>query len=91
MLVTPGMVELGEKEAELNYEFGKQAAAACDRIVLIGAKQTEPIKKGVLEAGFPEAKLWVFEDFSEAIQKVYAEPTEKKKIVLLENDLPDNY
>ena len=91
ILITPGMVELGEKEYELNYEFGKQAAEACDRIVLIGAKQTEPIRKGVSEAGFPADKLWIEEDFSEAIKKVYALPTDKKKIILLENDLPDNY
>ena len=91
ILITPGMVELGEKEFELNFEFGKQAAEACDRIVLIGAKQTEPIRKGVNEAGFPEDKLWIEEDFSEAIKKVYALPTDKKKIILLENDLPDNY
>ena len=91
VLVTPGMVELGEKEYELNYGFGKQAAAACDRIVLIGAKQTEPIRKGVVDAGFPADRLWVEEEFSAAIQKVYAYPSEKKKIILLENDLPDNY
>ena len=91
VLVTPGMVELGEKEYDLNFAFGKQAAAACDRIVLIGAKQTEAIRKGALEAGFPQNKLWVEEDFSVAIKKVYALPTDKKKIILLENDLPDNY
>ena len=91
ILVTPGMVELGEKEFELNEEFGREASAACDYIVLIGAKQTEAIKKGVLEAGFPENRLLVFEEFSEAMKKVYSLSTEKKKIVLLENDLPDNY
>ncbi len=91
VLVTPGMVELGEKEYELNFEFGKQAAAACDRIVLIGAKQTAPIREGILSAGYPENQLAVEEDFSTAIKKVYALPTEKKKIILLENDLPDNY
>ena len=90
ILVTPGMVELGEKEYELNKEFGKQAAAACDRIVLVGAKQTQPIADGVKEAG-GEAKLHVAEQFNEAMQYVYALQTEKKKIVLLENDLPDNY
>ncbi len=91
ILVTPGMVELGEKEYELNCEFGKQAAAVCDYIVLIGAKQTAAIKDGVLKAGFNETKLMVFEDFSQAMSKVYALSGGKKKIVLLENDLPDNY
>lgn len=91
ILVTPGMVELGEKEAELNEAFGRQAAAACDDIVLVGAKQTEPIKQGALGAGFGESNLHVFEDFKDAMAFVYSLKTEKKKIVLLENDLPDNY
>ena len=29
ILVTPGMVELGEKEYELNYAFGQFAASRC--------------------------------------------------------------
>ncbi|MCH5197717.1 MAG: UDP-N-acetylmuramoyl-tripeptide--D-alanyl-D-alanine ligase [Oscillospiraceae bacterium] len=91
ILVTPGMVELGEKEYELNKTFGKQAAGACDKIVLIGAKQTEAIRDGVLEAGFNKNDLWTEEDFSAAMQKIYAYPSEKKKVILLENDLPDNY
>lgn len=91
ILVTPGMVELGGKEAELNKEFGRQAAATCDRIVLVGTKQTEPIRQGILEAGFPEGKLKVFDEFKDAMAYVYSVSTDKKKIVLLENDLPDNY
>lgn len=91
ILVTPGMVELGEKEDELNEEFGREAAFACDRIVLVGVKQTEAIRKGALSAKFPEEKLRVFEDFKDAMAYVYSLSADKKKIVLLENDLPDNY
>ena len=91
ILVTPGMVELGGKEEELNCEFGREAAACCDKIFLIGAKQTQPIAKGVREAGFPEKDLYVFEDFGEAMKKIYSIGSEKRKIILLENDLPDNY
>lgn len=40
IIVTPGMIELGEKEAECNAELGREAAAVCDRIVLVGEKQT---------------------------------------------------
>lgn len=91
ILVTPGMIELGEKEDELNGVFGSQAAEAADRIILIGAKQTAAIRKGALGAGFDENRLYTFEQFSEAMQFVYSLKTEKKKIILLENDLPDNY
>ena len=30
-------------------------------------------------------------EFSAAMQRVYALPGDKRKIILLENDLPDNY
>lgn len=91
ILVTPGMVELGKEEYKLNKEFGSFAAECCDRIVLIGEKQTLAIKEGIESKNFPKEKLMVFEEFSEAMKKLYAMRTDKKKIILLENDLPDNY
>lgn len=91
ILVTPGMVELGEEAYKLNYEFGEFAASCCDIIVLIGKKQTLPIKEGIENKGFPADKLLVFEEFTEAMKTLYAMKTDKKKIILLENDLPDNY
>lgn len=92
ILVTPGMVELGEKQFELNKEFGKQAAAVADYVVLVGIKQSVPIKEGLLEAGYNERKIFVASNINEALNRVYAMGSEgKKKIILLENDLPDNY
>lgn len=91
ILITPGMVELGEKEEEYNYEFGCAAAAACDYILLVGKRRTEPIKKGALAAGFPEERLFTADKLEEAVSYAYALNTEKHKFILLENDLPDNY
>lgn len=91
ILVTPGMVELGKDEEKLNREFGEYAAGCCDKIVLIGEKQTAAIREGVLSKGFKKENLLVFEEFTAAMSSLYAMKTEKKKIILLENDLPDNY
>ncbi len=91
ILVTPGMVELGEKQEELNCEFGREAAKVCDYVVLVGKIQAEPIYKGLMEAGYPEEKVFIASNLNEAISRVQAYHTDKKKIVLLENDLPDNY
>ena len=85
------MVELGPKQTELNTEFGRQAAACCDRAVLVGKKQAVPIRAGLLEAGFPEANIRVADTVEEAIQMADAFPAEGRRIILLENDLPDNY
>lgn len=91
ILVTPGMVELGQLQDELNYNFGKESAAACDYIVLVGEKQTKPIYNGVKDAGYNMENCYVADDLNDALKKVYSIQTDKKKIVLLENDLPDNY
>jgi UDP-N-acetylmuramoyl-tripeptide--D-alanyl-D-alanine ligase len=90
VLITPGMVELGDKLFELNKELGKQAADSCDYALLIGEKQAVPIKEGLLEAGFTQDKIHVFNSFNDGM--TFANGLkEEKKIILIENDLPDNY
>ena len=92
ILVTPGMVELGEKQDELNREFGRNAASVCDYVVLVGQKQAVPIKAGLLDEKFDESRIFVASNINEALSHVYALNSQgKKKVVLLENDLPDNY
>ncbi|MEG1015685.1 MAG: UDP-N-acetylmuramoyl-tripeptide--D-alanyl-D-alanine ligase [Bacilli bacterium] len=92
ILVTPGMVELGEKEEELNKEFGKNATRVCDYIILVGKKQTLPIASAIKKTKFDLKKLFVFDTIDEALKKVdEIKPGNKQKIVLLENDLPDQY
>ncbi len=91
ILVTPGMVELGEKEDEYNKEFGAQAAKAADYIILVGAEHTRPIKEGAIEAGFSEDRIFVKDTIDEAIILMNEIDAGKQKVILLENDLPDNY
>lgn len=92
VLVSPGMVELGEKEYELNEKFGMQAAEVCDFCIAVGERQAVPIKAGLLKAGYPEDKIYVAKDLKDALAKADTLKTDgKKKIILLENDLPDNY
>ncbi len=91
ILLTPGMVELGEKQYDENKEVGVYAADKCDYAVLVGKEQTKPIQDGLLEAGFPENKMIPVDDLQEAFRMVNAIPGEKQKVILIENDLPDNY
>ena len=91
ILVTPGMVELGEKEDEYNKEFGRQAAEVCDYIILVGEKNSASIKAGVLEKGFDPERLFVKNTLNEATALMYEIDAGREKVILLENDLPDNY
>lgn len=91
ILITPGMVELGDKEAEYNYKFGTYAADCCDYILLVGKKHAAPIKEGVLSKGFPEEKCLVYDKLEDAVSYAYGIKGQGHKYILLENDLPDNY
>lgn len=92
ILVTPGMVELGTQQVELNKEFGVQAAKCCDYAVLVGSRHAAPIKEGLLSAGFDEGRLSITETLNEAITIADGIDTGgRTRIILLENDLPDNY
>jgi len=92
VLVTPGMVELGDKQDILNKEFGAYAAAVCDYVILVGKKQAGPIREGLLSAGYPEDKIYVADALGDAITRAYGvNAGGREKVILLENDLPDNF
>lgn len=92
ILCTPGMIELGDMEDKLNREFGEKAALSCDYAVLVGKNQTAAVADGLRASGFPEERIFIADDLNSAMRHIYSLTTEgKRKIILLENDLPDNY
>ena len=91
VIVTPGMIELGKKEKELNKEFGKQIADVCDVVILIGEKQTLPIKEGLLEKKFKEKDIYILNDVREAYTLINELIDKEDLYALFENDLPDTY
>ncbi len=91
VLVTPGMVELGERGDALNEELGAYAADKCDVAILVGLKQAPPLKRGLLSAGFQEEHLHVVATLQEGLALLNTIAAPNGRIVLLENDLPDNF
>jgi UDP-N-acetylmuramoyl-tripeptide--D-alanyl-D-alanine ligase len=92
ILVTPGMIELGSLQDTYNREFGMKAAGICDYVILVGAKQTGSILEGLRYGNYPGEKAFVAETIEEAFKKLEVINSRGlQKIVLLENDLPDNY
>lgn len=90
VLVTPGMVELGEKEYDYNFQMGKKAADCCDYAVLVGKERAVPLLDGLREAGYPEENIQVVDTIEEAFTHV-RELKRDHPVLLLENDLPDTY
>jgi len=87
VIVTPGMIELKDKQYELNFEFGRQIADVCDQVILVGKNQTKPIYDGLMDKKYPKNKISVFDDVFEAFNLVRS--MEGGSYILLENDLPD--
>lgn len=90
VIVTPGMVELGDQQWQENKQFGEYIAQNADLAVLIGAQQTAPIVEGLKTKQFPEPQTKVFASFfdAQAFLQGYLKPGD---VVLYENDLPDQY
>lgn len=87
VIITPGFVELGALEKGCNETLGRQIADACDRAFLIGSRAAD-IKSGAVAAGMCEGDISVFASRDEAVEEL--KTVTGKRVVLFENDLPDN-
>jgi UDP-N-acetylmuramoyl-tripeptide--D-alanyl-D-alanine ligase len=90
ILVTPGLVELGAAEYAANQTFGRQAAAVCDAVILVGEERAVPLLAGLREAGYPAERSQVVRDLTEATAWL-GTLVRAGDVVLFENDLPDTY
>jgi len=90
VIVTPGLIELGDKEYESNYALGLEAAKYCDIIVLVGKNRSKPMIDAISTTDFDINNVKVVSSFKEAMD-FYIPIADKNSVVLLENDLPDNY
>jgi UDP-N-acetylmuramoyl-tripeptide--D-alanyl-D-alanine ligase len=90
VLVTPGMVELGAEQEARNEEFGAKAAKTCDFVILVGTRQTAPIRRGLESAGFDAEHITSVRNLNDGLEALKG-IVRAGDVVLFENDLPDLY
>lgn len=90
IVVTPGMIELGDKQYEYNENFGRKIAMSVDVAIIVGEYNRDAILCGLREAGMPEEKVHAVDTFKEA-QAVLGTIAAAGDTVLYENDLPDTF
>ena len=88
IIVTPGMIELGDKQYEYNNIFGKHIAEVCDEVILVGKEQTKPIYDGLKSKKYDEKHIHILNDVKDAFVLI-RKLSDNNTYVLLENDLPD--
>ena len=91
IVITPGMIELGPEQYELNCEFGRAIAANADVAIVVGQYNREAIVAGLRHSGkFPVQNIHEVDSFAQA-QQLLASIAAKGDTVLYENDLPDTF
>ncbi len=92
ILMTPGMVELGDIQAAENRQVALKAAAICDLAIVVGETNKEALKAGLKEGGLTDDKLMEFPNRDAALAYLTSpEHRQSKDLILIENDLPDLY
>jgi UDP-N-acetylmuramoyl-tripeptide--D-alanyl-D-alanine ligase len=88
VLVTPGIVDLGNKTYAVHKELGIFAADKITDVILVSkSDRTRGLEDGLKEANFKE--VTTVANLAEAQKLIEKYPS--GSVVLLENDLPDNY
>jgi UDP-N-acetylmuramoyl-tripeptide--D-alanyl-D-alanine ligase len=90
IIVTPGMVELGMMEAELNRTFGRKIAESVDIAILIGRGHADPIADGLRDMGFDEKNIYRADSLNDSTM-ILQSIVRANDVILYENDLPDHY
>lgn len=90
VIITPGLIELGEQEYDCNFRLGLETADKCDIIIFVGLNRSKPMVDAVNTTEFDKSKMFVAASFMEAM-KIYSQFADSNTVLLIENDLPDNY
>lgn len=90
LLITPGMIELGELQDAENQKLGTLATEYATDIILVGKQQTAPLLKGIQSTSFDPSRIHVTDTLAEAVEW-YQSHLKAGDTVLFLNDLPDTY
>lgn len=91
IVITPGMIELGERQDELNRALGSYIAASADIAIIVGEYNRDSLTEGILsDDTFPDGNLHTVDSFSGA-QQLLTSIAAPGDTILYENDLPDTF
>lgn len=88
IVISSGIIELGEKSYEINKELGMYMKDICDEVILIGKEQTKPIYDGLIQKKFKKENIHILNNIMDSF-KLLNELKDKNTYVLLQSDLPD--
>jgi UDP-N-acetylmuramoyl-tripeptide--D-alanyl-D-alanine ligase len=88
-LATPGVIELGPEQHDVNRALSREAAMVCDHTVVVSETNRAAFVEGHRDAGRPD-RLVAVSNRTDAFRWLH-EQLHDGDVVILENDLPDLY
>ena len=85
IVITPGFVEMGKEQYSLNYEFGKKIARVANECYIVNLINKKAILDGLKSENF-EGNVVLVDTFKQIDFSMFV-----NSVVLIENDLPENY
>ena len=90
IIITPGMIELGDRQWDANVELGRHIARSADVAIVVGEYNRDAILTGLREGAMPEEHVHAVDTFAQA-QQTLSSLAKAGDTVLYENDLPDTF
>lgn len=90
IIITPGMIELGSEQHNLNKTLGQHIGRNLDIAIVVGEYNRNAITAGIMETDFNTDNMHTVADFNEA-QQLLASILKPGDTILYENDLPDTF
>ena len=88
VVITPGLIE-SEDDYLYNKNLGQVISRYATDVVLVKNKNKNALYSGLLSSGFDMSRVKFVQSFSEA--KKLFDYASSEYVILIENDLPDNY
>ena len=88
LVVTPGMVELGDIQYNENYLFGKHIGKYCSNLIIVNKINQKSLYQGAIDGGMNKDNIFLADNLEKAKEIIKDINCD---VVLFENDLTDDY
>jgi len=90
IIITPGFIELGNRQFDYNYNLGRQITSNADYSIIVGSYNRDALTKGLNDSDFNKQNLYLASSFNDAVNHLKG-ILSNGDVVLYENDLPDTF
>lgn len=89
ILITPGLIDLGNKTHEIHIDLGAYLTNYVDDVYIVGNANYDDIMQGISQTDFDLNHVYNTDNFLDAYHQALSKNDDK--VILVANDLPDKF